>query len=95
VATAATAGDSGSSSIAAAVADDDLEHTYTAKVKTDELVLKYDSTSGAVDTTADMPNDLDRIDIGSSAGGAAGANGVITEVTIKSAFGGSAKATIW
>jgi hypothetical protein len=67
VATAATAGNAGSVSVSGDVTDNVI-HKLRTRYITDNLNASDDDTKGTPDTSCDMPDDLDRIDIGASKG---------------------------
>jgi hypothetical protein len=79
--TAATGGVAG-----AAVGTTDIfdgyVHTISGTYKTNDVTIDIDGTEEGSDSTADIPNDIDRIDVAQDNVGTAQINGIIADVSI-------------
>lgn len=78
---AATAGNSGNTTVAGDVADG-IIHKLKAKWQVNNLVVAVNGTAGTPDTTIDPPDDLDQIDMGQSYDGSTQFSGVISNLKI-------------
>jgi len=79
--TAGTDGDAGSP---AGDVSDGAEHEVELEWMTNFLRAQLDDVSGTADTTCDMPESLDRVQLGSDEAGANACGGLIKELTISS-----------
>jgi hypothetical protein len=79
--TYATGGDGGTPLVAGDCVDGVI-HSLRFRWETDNVICSRDGTDGAADGSADMPDDLDRIDVGTDTNQTNGFNGIISDFKI-------------
>ena len=73
-------GDNGISVIGS-IADNEV-HNVRGRWQTDSVISTVDGENGTEDTSCDIPDDLDEIDVGMAANNAGQLNGIISDVKI-------------